>query len=203
MNNDMKHMTWFFSESNDAPLEASWLTANADAVFTPEECKNIIELGKPYLMDAKLGDGTTNNDVRPSRVCFMPVVDDTLWIYEKIESFIRSVNNTMFHYELLGLSESLQLTEYSAPGGKYDAHIDRMNIGSTVRKLSISFQLSSPDDYDGGELELYTNLRHPEVASKNQGSAFVFNSMLLHRVAPVTRGTRYSLVVWVTGPRFK
>ena len=59
-------------------------------------------------------------------------------------------------------------------------------------------QLSDPADYDGGELELKNSTR-TLVAPRAQGTLIVFPSFLLHRVAPVTRGTRRSLVGWASG----
>jgi PKHD-type hydroxylase len=196
-------MRWNFPNTYLVPKEESWLTGRAENVFTPEECAKIIEIGKSKeTFQAKLGDDTIREDIRDSKISWIEP-DDAEWIYERIESYVCSVNERLFHFDITGFTEGLQFTEYSAPGGHYTAHIDRMNIGGNVRKLSITIQLSNPADYDGGELEILTSLECPEIASKDQGTAFFFNSMLLHRVKPVTRGTRYALVMWITGPRFK
>lgn len=197
-------MHWHFLHAASSPAEESWLSGQCKEVFTPEECARIIEIGKSRNMfTAKLSDDKVESTVRDSRVSWILPEDDSEWIYEKLEDTILSVNQTLFHYELTGFAEGFQFTEYNEPGGHYTAHIDRMNIGQTIRKLSMTIQLSDPSDYDGGELEILSNLEYPEIAPKEQGTAFIFNSMLLHRVKPVTRGTRYSLVAWVTGPRFK
>jgi PKHD-type hydroxylase len=79
--------------------------------------------------------------------------------------------------------------------------VDRI-VNGTVRKLSFTLQLSDPADYDGGELQLM-NSKKPTIASREQGYVMVFPSYTLHEVTPVTRGTRYSLVSWVTGKPFK
>lgn len=196
-------MRWYFNHAEFAPAEESWLTGRSQQVFTPEECAKIIEIGKSKeTFRAKVGDDTTKDNVRVSNISWIKPEDDTLWIFEKLENTVQMVNDQLFKFELTGFAEGFQFTEYNV-GGNYTAHIDRMNIGECVRKLSMTIQLSDPADYDGGELEILSNLQIPEVASKEQGSAFFFNSMLLHRVQPVTRGTRYSLVSWITGPRFK
>jgi len=198
-----ERMRWVLESQHRALKEESWLTGHAEGIFTPEECQKIIEIGKSkQLFQAKLGDDVIREDVRDSKVSWIEP-DDAEWIYERIDSYICAVNEQLFHYDLTGITEGLQFTEYSAPGGHYTAHIDRMNIGSNTRKLSMTIQLSDENDYDGGELEILTNLECPEIASKNRGTGFFFNSMLLHRVKPVTRGTRYALVVWISGPRFK
>jgi predicted 2-oxoglutarate/Fe(II)-dependent dioxygenase YbiX len=61
---------------------------------------------------------------------------------------------------------------------------------------------SRPEDYEGGDLELmYGN--QPQTMDKARGAFIAFPSFLLHRVTPVTRGTRWSLVAWILGPRWR
>jgi PKHD-type hydroxylase len=87
------------------------------------------------------------------------------------------------------------------PGGKYGRHIDSAP-GTLIRKLSFTVQLSEPEDYKGGDLCLYLGEK-PEVMKKEQGFVALFPSYVLHEVKPVTSGTRYSLVSWITGKPFK
>jgi len=83
----------------------------------------------------------------------------------------------------------------------YTWHMDR-GSDITPRKLSIVIQLSSPDQYQGGDLELF--FAEPHVtAPRGLGDATAFASFVMHRVTPVTRGVRRSLVVWVGGPGFR
>ena len=98
--------------------------------------------------------------------------------------------------------ENIQFTEYdSAYDGYYDWHIDTGGKElSSNRKLSMSVQLSDPSEYEGGELQV---VKETNVLKKNRGSAFIFPSYLLHRVTPVTKGTRYSLVCWISGHPFR
>ncbi len=69
------------------------------------------------------------------------------------------------------------------------------------RKLSICIQLSNPDDYTGGEFEFKT-LENP-TGYKTQGSILVFPSYNEHQITEITSGTRYSLVGWMEGPRWR
>ena len=71
-----------------------------------------------------------------------------------------------------------------------------------VRKLSVSLQLSDPNDYDGGDLVINTGGGLQKM-KREQGTITVFPSYNLHKVMPIERGTRYSLVGWVSGPNFK
>jgi PKHD-type hydroxylase len=64
----------------------------------------------------------------------------------------------------------------------------------------MSVQLSEPDEYEGGELE-FLNFEQP--IPKDIGSLIVFPSYLVHRVNPVTRGLRRSMVSWISGPPFR
>jgi PKHD-type hydroxylase len=40
-----------------------------------------------------------------------------------------------------------------------------------------------------------------KTASKERGTVHLFPSYMPHKVTPITRGTRYSLVIWVHGSR--
>jgi PKHD-type hydroxylase len=97
--------------------------------------------------------------------------------------------------------EGFQFTRYDAPNGYYGMHIDKI-MNYVVRKLSLTIQLSSPEDYEGGELALQFD-KDPKIMPKELGKMVVFPSYTLHEVRPVTKGTRYSLVAWVAGKPFK
>jgi len=111
------------------------------------------------------------------------------------------VNNQHFKFNLFGMIEGFQFTKYVAPKGHYTAHIDKMYKGS-VRKLSLTVQLTNPKEYKGGDLQIYEGA-HPQYMPKELGMGVIFPSYVLHRVSPVTKGTRYSLVAWFTGDNFK
>ena len=98
------------------------------------------------------------------------------------------------------MAEKIQYAEYhDADQGFYDWHID-VTPTKSRRKLSIVVQLSDPSEYDGGELQIQTGLLEPVTIGKTKGLAVVFPTYLLHRVTPVTRGVRRSLVCWIDGP---
>jgi PKHD-type hydroxylase len=79
-----------------------------------------------------------------------------------------------------------------------------------IRKLSVTVSLSDSNDYKGGELEFdFRNGEHGKISNiveckeiKSKGSLVVFPSFVWHRVKPVTKGTRYSLVIWHCGLPF-
>jgi PKHD-type hydroxylase len=124
-------------------------------------------------------------------------------IAETLMRFVRMSNRNNFGFDITKMNE-IQFTEYhGSANGKYDWHHDVHweNPAPYDRKLSIVVQLSSPDDYEGGEFEFF-DLAQP-VDFKKRGSVLVFPSFFLHRVLPVTSGTRYSLVSWIEGPKWR
>jgi PKHD-type hydroxylase len=115
---------------------------------------------------------------------------------------VKNINDQFFNYDLTEI-QSLQFTSYDGKeAGFYGKHIDMMYTGAGTRKLSVSIQLSSGDDYEGGDLLLHTR-DDPERPHRQQGTGIFFPGYTLHEVTPVTRGKRYSLVAWILGPRFK
>lgn len=189
---------------------ASWLfTTNkiesfvyVDKIFTPSQCKTIIQIGKNAILDKAIvgGAGICDETCRKSRASWLSPVEGNEWIFQKLTDAAVYLNDRFFKFDLLGFAEGIQFTEYESPGGKYDPHVDCMYNGK-IRKLSISVQLSDENDYEGGDV--ICNYGKEIVMPRTQGTAIAFPSYALHGVKPVTKGTRYSLVAWITGPQFK
>jgi len=170
--------------------------------FTPPELDHIVAFGDRLALEkASIGDtGTRNDAVRISRKAVFPHTSETAAIYGKMEQIARKVNNEVYRFVLSDFSEPFQYAVYEGrEGGHYDWHFDN-GLTKIIRKLSFSLQLSEPEDYEGGELEVYNGSLVP--APRERGSVIAFPSYALHRVTSVTRGTRKSLVIWMTGPRF-
>jgi PKHD-type hydroxylase len=182
----------------------SWAYVNN--IFTDIQCKEIIELGKNLNIDYGTVVGKDNLIINPtirkSKVSFFSIEkQEHHWIYAKCADLVQYANNSFFNYDLSHI-ETLQFTSYNQDNEYYGKHIDTLYETGNPRKLSFSIQLSESQLYDGGELLLHIN-EDPIVAPKDLGTATLFNSNVLHEVTPVTRGIRYSLVGWVTGPKFK
>lgn len=140
--------------------------------------------------------------VRRSNVAWVPQSPDYQGFYEHIWNVAQTINSRYFGFELTGFHSEMQVARYDAAReGGYDWHID-FGPGAQSRKLSLSVQLSQPDAYDGGDLEFDVGLS-PKSAGRACGLAIAFPSFIRHRVTPVTRGVRYSLVAWLGGPRFR
>jgi PKHD-type hydroxylase len=173
-------------------------------LFSPKECDMIIDFAKRYkLVDAEVHNDelVVNKDYRDSKLIFINPVDEINWAYQRISNCVKSLNDQFFKFDLWGFAEGLQFTEYNAPSGKYDRHIDRIWNGQ-VRKLSIVIQLTNETEYEGGDFE-FIDCDTPEKLHRNQGTLLAFPSYSLHAVTPVTKGTRHSLVGWITGAPFK
>lgn len=179
-------------------------------VFNEDEIANIVRYGEQVL---RLESGTVmhlsscDKSVRNSQVSWIPFNQETQWIYDRIAHIARELNGQFFQFDLYGFVEPIQYTVYegsedTADQGHYVWHVDKGNIHSSPRKLSMVIQLSDPSEYDGGNLEIAVS-NNPEVLKKQQGMLYAFPSYTLHRVTPVTKGVRRTLVVWIAGPKFK
>ena len=157
--------------------------------------------------EIKTSQGTTflgtKEKIRKSQVGWIPQVKRHMWIYERLSKLALEANKQMWNFDLVGMEEQAQYSVCPPEGGHYDWHIDiGSGVGRSNRKISICVQLSDPSEYEGGELVMKTGV-HENPIERDLGLASVFPSYLLHRVTPVTRGERRSLVLWVTGPSFR
>jgi PKHD-type hydroxylase len=177
--------------------------AYINSLFSPEECAQITAIGESRILSKAniIGNNFILDSVRDSKVAWLYPADDMEWVFRRVTDAVVNLNNQYFKFDLFGFTEGFQFTRYDAPSGFYGSHIDKM-LNGVVRKLSITIQLSTPEDYEGGELELHFS-KDPMVMPKEHGKLIAFPSYVLHEVRPVTKGTRYSLVAWITGKPFK
>ena len=178
--------------------------------FSPAECEEIKVVGDALIpTNATINDDANNeiNNIRRSKVSW--INESSLpWLYPRIEYITQQLNGQHYDFDLWGLNEDLQYTVYEENDqGFYSWHQDSFttikdNIDQRLpRKFSLSFLLNDPSEYDGGDLKIHDG--NIVTTPKGLGMAIAFPSWQLHCVTPVTRGTRRSLVVWVTGPRFR
>tara|TARA_R100000805_G_C3613681_1_gene114745 strand:+ start:1133 stop:1708 length:576 start_codon:yes stop_codon:yes gene_type:complete len=173
--------------------------AYMEKVFTKEECEKIINIAKKKGLMKGITTGKSN--ARLSKISWLYSSDNLEWVFRKITDVVLHLNSKYFDFDIFGLNEGLQFTNYKAPSDKYEKHIDR-SLNILVRKLSLSIQLTDPNEYKGGELILYEDEKGTEM-KKEQGTLVLFPSYILHEVKPVIKGERNSLVSWVTGKQFK
>jgi PKHD-type hydroxylase len=173
--------------------------------FTEQELDWLQEKAKEATQEAKVGgknDGEVNGQIRRSEINWLYKNSECAWVFERLAYVISSLNVDYFGFELTGFGEAIQLTNYhEAKQGTYKWHQDFKSSGIS-RKLSVVLQLSDPNDYEGGELQLLTT-GQPNTIQKKRGLIVAFPSWTLHQVTPVVKGTRQTLVAWVSGPAFK
>jgi PKHD-type hydroxylase len=203
------------------------------SVLSKDFCDNLIKFGNQQREELALTGGQTEKikegkelteddlkDLKKKRDSNIVWLNEQ-WIYDEILPYVNTANqNAGWNFEF-SWSESCQFTKYKLDqyydwhcdswDKPYGENFDNINLRGKVRKLSVTVSLSDPNDYEGGELEFdFRNLDPDKPANikiceeiKPQGSIIVFPSHVWHRVKPVTKGTRYSLVIWSCGYPFK
>ena len=181
-----------------------------DNGFSNEELDKIVnycdlsgtELGTTFGADSK----EQIERHRVSNVKFHGRNNETAWIFDRLNFIIQAANEQFYNFHLNGYP-SFQYTTYDASSnGRYDWHTDlefgaKHGHDAEPRKLSLSLLLN--DDFEGGEFQINNGKEEtPLVVPMNKGRVVLFPSFMIHRVTPVTKGTRKSLVVWTLGPKF-
>ncbi|MGZ5037551.1 MAG: 2OG-Fe(II) oxygenase [Usitatibacter sp.] len=167
-------------------------------LFTAEECARIVAACETHpLHQGQLVQEREN--YRRASAAWIAPDGDTRFVYERIATMVAKLNG-WYRYELFGFLEPLHFIRYDE-GGKFDWHLDCGADRTCTRKLSVTVQLSAPDAYAGGALEFCP--QGELHRSRYQGAATVFPSLLAHRVTPIERGVRHSIVAWIHGPSFR
>ena len=159
---------------------------------------------KKKLRKATVGDKLeVKGDMRKSNITFFPEA----WVHEKLHPFITEANKRAgWNFEWFR-TEDVQYTEYRL-NQFYDYHVDCHSIptpNNRQRKLSVSVSLNDSSEYEGGAFKIMLSpqevIEVPQL--KKKGTVVVFPSTSWHKVEPVTKGKRYSLVAWAEGFNFK
>lgn len=188
------------------PLYKLGSLSDDDTILT-----NIIKLGDEYIEKggetAKVGFETmeVRPDCRVSQVAWFHQSHKTMWIYELLSKLTLDANARWWHFDLAGFRDALQYTVYHGEeNGHFDWHLDMGDkYGGPQRKLSMSLLLSDPSEYTGGDFQIMEGAHARTVELKAKGTLIIFPSYVLHRVTPVTKGTRKALVAWACGPKFR
>jgi len=202
------------------------------SALSPKLCDEIINYGKQHQAEMAVTGGYNRsngqmskkdlNNMQKKRKSDIVWMNDR-WIYKEIHPYIHQANREAGWNFEWDWSESCQFTKYGV-GQYYGWHCDSWDkpydkpddpqSHGKIRKLSVTISLNDPTEYEGGNLEFdFRNQidweRNKKKAIKSceeirpRGSIIVFPSFCWHRVAPVTSGTRYSLVIWNLGRPFK
>ena len=187
------------------PKWKSLIVETTGPIFTPEQCQLIINAGRSEpVQNGQVGGGAAgvvDTKTRTSHISWIPF-NKMPEMYSTLEQIVNKTNNNHFGFEGVKITEQAQYTEYPA-GGFYDWHIDSDIVGMNeppVRKISMTCLLSHESEFEGGGLELMSD---GKIARPKQGQAIFFASYIRHRVIPITKGVRKSLVMWFGGPSFR
>ena len=199
------------------------------SALTPKFCDDVIKHGLSKTQNLARTGGYDKKKLTDDEINYIKIkrnsdvtwIDD-VWVYKEIQPYIHKANKNAGWNFQWDRSEACQFTKYKH-GQYYDWHCDSWdkpynkpntkNHGK-IRKLSVTCQLTDGSEYEGGELEFDFRNYDPHMRDESKhlrkakeilpkGSIIVFPSFVWHRVKPVTKGTRYSLVLWNLGYPFK
>lgn len=204
-----------FDQSENDPQQWYWYKNG----LSPAEVQQIINMASELPIhrattigaDGKAKEANDPNGIRSSMVKWIPQRSEWDWLYKRMLEWAKEANDTLWNFDLISAPENIQYTEYYAhENGHYDWHQD---IGPgelpSKRKVSITVQLSSDEEYSGGDLQITSGgtgnglLAEHSTCPRGSGVVVLFPSYMMHRVSEVTKGTRKSLVLWVGGSHFR
>ena len=167
----------------------------------PDVCQRLINLAEDNWVSAETDDVVQNPDIRKGQTFFT----SEEWIYDIFFPYMLKANeNAEWKFDVSS-SEPCQISKYNT-SDHYSFHMDSLGTWPTkfncpekpfihgkTRKISMTCSLNK--DFEGGELEFVNDYS----LDASQGTIIFFPSFMQHRVKPITKGTRYSLVLWFLG----
>ena len=182
------------------PKWKSYIVETVEPIFTAKLCKEIIDLSSTLKKEqGKIGNKEEQKR-RHSTISWIPF-NKMQPMYDDLIYLVQKINRNHFGFDNIQITEEAQVSEYSK-GQFYHWHMDNpiaMDTEPPVRKLSMTLLLNDSSEFEGGNLEIAGK----KMSHMKQGHAAIFASFLQHRVTPVTKGVRKSLVVWFSGEPFK
>jgi PKHD-type hydroxylase len=174
--------------------EINFLLARPEWLQTQPGCVRVAE-----------NEAALQTSVRETNVAWLGAQPELHQIWSKFANVFAEVNRRNFHYDLTGFYEPMQIGVYTADKkGHYDWHTDASSMDTGApRKLSMALLLSDSSEFEGGEFQVKASTDEARTLETKRGRAWFFPSYMLHRVKPVTKGTRRSLVIWAGGPAFR
>ena len=172
------------------------------AAFTDGECDRIVAMGEAiggapgpvyggdgYIVDRARRDVLT---------ALVPRDEASEWLFVRLDALFGAAAGS-FALAVGPLVEPVQILRYDVGSHFATWHSDAGLDAQDRRRISLSVELSERGDYEGGELEVVPDLIG-RARTLPRGSVQLFPSRALHRVTPVTRGRRWSLVAWTGAP---
>ena len=174
----------------------------------PEELIDLMVAEYENIESESFSEGTigpidsssVNLQIRNSKISWWY---ENHWVTSIFSHYFNKANRESWEYDLTYL-KGIQITSYTE-GDNYNWHCDygTEEDSNHTRKLSASLLITDPTEFEGGDLEFIDYHGRTIFAPKIKGTMIVFDSRLPHRVTPVTKGKRVSLVAWMMGPKLK
>ena len=191
---NLKYYYWYYK--NALP---GWL---CDALVSNVLKDQQIKTG---LVNPKKG-GVTDLKIRDSNICFLT----DQWLKSVLTFYMQDANQRAGWNFDIENSEDTQFTIYNKDQ-YYDWHVDQdldpYQQGAykgLTRKISLSVSLNDESKYEAGDFKFGYNNRETVCKElKQKGTVVVFPSFIHHKVEPVKKGVRYSMVKWFLGKSFK
>ena len=175
----------------------SWVSSK---VWSAEQCefvKDVALEGEPHVAAVQQdGRRGTRADIRSATRWFVDGREHPL-IIDTVRTAVQKSNIWEFEVDML---PGIDVVRYE-PGDFYKPHTDWGGTW-TNRKISVTIQLSDPNDYNGGQVRLHIG-PEDDFAETRQGWATLWPAWTLHSVEPVTDGTRWAAVGWMLGPKYR
>lgn len=204
-------------------FQSVWYYSNLPEKIVDILVEDLEENFDDQMGDSRLMGDALNKEKRNSQNAWVPT---THWIGGFLWHYIQRANRENFLYDLRNIDgENIQYTRYDVgqfygwhndaglggyykpvSSGNHDQGLAQDFVNENIeliRKLSFVVQLSDPDDYEGGNLQLLDEAGNKYIAPRQRGTVILFDSRTQHRVLKVTKGVRRSLVGWTVGPRWK
>lgn len=179
--------------------------AIGSACFDQEQIDRLKALADEFAEPSKIvlhGRVFEDKEQRSTLAYWLPRDAANDWVYEIITGIFTAANAEARYDIVPSVNDPIQILRYDATDkGVFVWHADTMPDDMT-RKMSVVIPLSDPADYEGGELEFNQGGAACQVVQE-PGKPIIFPSWLIHQVAPVTAGRRYSLVAWIRGPNWR
>jgi PKHD-type hydroxylase len=151
----------------------------------------------------ELGNNTDSYETNNRDIAYIKPADHSKWLYDLLFPIALEANKQFYHFDIDIVTDPIHYVVYPEDGGHLDWHMDVGGFGVNRRKLAMTVQLSDPNDYEGGDLQIWGGGKEPISIKRNKGDVTVFPTFLLHRVTPITRGQRKILVFWTGGRQFR
>ena len=174
-----------------------------DQALTPDEIERIFVLTNKLEPTQATLNGKVETESRSCKTAWLPYDDEHAWLYGRLYDLVCVVNEHGYFFDPIDFVEPIMYCEYDVDD-HYGWHTDLASHPPfSSRKLAITVQLSASDDYRGGTLEFAVTPETTYTVSRAKGSVLIYPTYIAHRIQPVTKGKRKSLVFWVGGTSFQ